>query len=247
MKKSYAVILAAGSGTRMGGAVAKQYQLLGERSVLYYSVRTFEESAVDGIVLVTADGMQEYVKKEIVEKYGFGKVIAVTAGGKARMDSVCAGLRALPEEGIVLIHDGARPFVTAELIGRLLTRMEGEAACIPAVPVRDTIKRARNGAVIDTPERSGLFAVQTPQAFELGVLRLSFQKYREWKQEHPQEEMEVTDDAMLVEKMLGRRVAVENGDARNIKLTTPEDRIIAEAFLAHPLPEEKPEYLYHGS
>ncbi|MDE7300009.1 MAG: 2-C-methyl-D-erythritol 4-phosphate cytidylyltransferase, partial [Lachnospiraceae bacterium] len=164
MRKSYAVILAAGSGTRMGGTVAKQYQLLGDKPVLYYSIRAFEESEVDGIVLVTADGTQEYVKKEIVEKYGFRKVIAVAAGGEERMDSVLEGLRNLPGEGVVLVHDGARPFVTVELIRRLLARMESEAACIPAVPVKDTIKHVCGGIVADTPDRSSLFAVQTPQA-----------------------------------------------------------------------------------
>ena len=103
MKKSYAIILAAGNGTRMGGAVAKQYQLLGGKPVLYYSVRAFEESAVDGIVLVTAAGMEEYAANEIVGRYGFRKVMAVTAGGEQRADSVLEGLRRLPEDGIVLL------------------------------------------------------------------------------------------------------------------------------------------------
>ncbi len=263
MKKSYAIILAAGNGTRMGGAVAKQYQLLGGKPVLYYSVRAFEESAVDGIVLVTAAGMEEYAANEIVGRYGFRKVMAVTAGGEQRADSVLEGLRRMPEDGIVLIHDGARPFVTPDLIHRLLARMEEETACIPAVPLKDTVKRAEGGVVTDTPDRSRLFSVQTPQAFEVGLLRRAFQKYGERKQQHPGERQEITDDAMLVEKMLGGRVVLEEGDYRNIKLTTPEDRFFAEALLADfaagdadalkgkklkgAAEETKPEYLYHGS
>lgn len=238
MKKSYAVILAAGSGTRMGGNIAKQYRILGENPVLYYSVRAFEESPVNSIVLVVTDGMQDYVRKEIVERYNFSKVEAVVVGGNERYKSVYKGLEVLSEEGIVLIHDGARPFVDNALIGRVLKKMETEQACVPAVPLKDTVKRALNGYIQQTIPREELYAVQTPQAFDLGVLKLSYKEYfrflngLEQKKEYKSlANRTVTDDAMLVEAMLGTQVAVVEGDYRNIKLTTPEDWIIAKAFL----------------
>lgn len=225
-KQNYAVILSAGQGSRMGGNIAKQYQLLGGKPVLYYSVRTFEESRINGIVLVVADGMQDYVKHEIVERYGFSKVAAVTAGGKERYHSVYQGLKYIPDESIVLIHDGARPFVSVELIHRLIDKAERTSACIPAVPVKDTIKLAKDSIVTGTPQRNMLYAVQTPQAFRTPLLKKAYEIFRQ------QEGLEVTDDAMLVEQTLGEKVYLEEGDYKNIKLTTPEDMLIAEAFLS---------------
>ena len=237
MKKSYAVILAAGSGTRMGGDIAKQYRMLGEKPVLYYSIRTFEESPIHGIVLVVAENMRDYVRKEIVEKYNFSKVMAVIAGGNERYKSVYKGLEVLSDEGLVLVHDGARPFLDSTLIERVLKKMETEQACIPAVPLKDTVKRALDGYIQETIPREELYAVQTPQAFDLGVLKHSYKEYfkfmdglEQQKEYNSLANRAITDDAMLVEAMLGTRVAVVEGDYRNIKLTTPEDWIIAEAF-----------------
>ncbi len=226
MKECYAVVLAAGSGRRMGGDIPKQYRILCGKPVLYYSLKAFEESRVKGIVLVVSDDMKEQVQKEIIEKLHIEKVIAIVSGGKERQDSVKAGIAVLPETSCVLIHDGARPFVSVELIHRLIDTVQDTSACIPAVPVKDTIKQVRNGMICSTPNRAELYAAQTPQAFATALLAEAFRKA-----EQEASELQVTDDAMLVEEMLGQRVAVIEGDYQNLKLTTAEDMLIAQAFL----------------
>lgn len=225
MKECYAVVLAAGSGRRMGGDVAKQYRILYGKPVLYYSLKAFEKSNIAGIVLVVSEDMREYVQKEVVEKYHINKIKAIVAGGRERQDSVKAGIMILPKDSYVLVHDGARPFVTLELIQRMIDEVQVKKACIPAVPVKDTIKQVRNGEIAATLERAGLYAAQTPQAFATILLQEAFQKAEEMLSP-----LQVTDDAMLVEEVLGRKVAVVEGDYRNIKLTTAEDFLIAQAF-----------------
>lgn len=252
MGKVYAIVLAAGSGRRMGGEVAKQYQPLCGKPVICHTLAAFEQSIADTVVLVVSAGMEEYAKKEIVAPYGFRKVRAVVAGGARRCDSVYAGMchinRALREETrqdgagqekkdaadkvfgsgeIVLVHDGARPFVTPELIAQMARAAKRDVCAVPAVPVKDTVKLVKNGFVEGTPERSALYAVQTPQAFCFPVLWEAFEKYYGLSRQ----ETEITDDAMLVECMLGQKIAVEKGDGRNIKLTTPEDMAFACALL----------------
>lgn len=261
MKKVYAIVLAAGNGSRMGGEIAKQYQPLCGKPVLYYTLSAFERSAADEVVLVVSEQMTEYARREIAERFGFRKVTAVIAGGATRCDSVCAGMRCVRArmesgsfgagecmdmdgaascaggaggmrgEDIVLVHDGARPFVTPELIAKMIDAAQRDACAIPAVPVKDTIKRVQSGFVGETPERNGLYAVQTPQAFRFSVLWEAFERYKE-RTAAAGKAPEITDDAMLVESMLGRRIAVAEGDYRNIKLTTPEDMVLARAFLA---------------
>ncbi len=226
MKECYAVVLAAGSGRRMGGDIPKQYRILCGKPVLYYSLKAFEESGVKGIVLVVSDDMKEWVQGEIIEKFHMKKVIAVVSGGKERQDSVKAGIAVLPEASYVLIHDGARPFVSVELIQRLMATVQETSACIPAVQVKDTIKQVRNRIICSTPNRAELYAAQTPQAFATGLLAEAFRKA---EQEAPG--LQVTDDAMLVEEILGQKVTVIEGDYRNLKLTTAEDMLIAQAFL----------------
>lgn len=262
MEKVYAIVLAAGNGSRMGGKIAKQYQPLCGKPVLYYTLSAFEQSAADEVVLVVSEHMTEYARTQIVERYGFRKVKAVIAGGVKRSDSVYAGMRHIraQEEGgafepgeyigvdgaascaassaklcredIVLVHDGARPFVTPELIAEMIAAAERDVCAIPAVPVKDTIKQVRCGFVEGTPDRSELYAVQTPQAFCFSVLWEAFEKYKEQVRASAGRVPEITDDAMLVECMLGRKIAVVEGDFCNIKLTTPEDMILARAFLA---------------
>lgn len=222
---NYAIVLSAGRGSRMGGDLPKQYQLLGGKPVLYYSLQAFEESRVDGVVLVVEDGMQDYVEREIIKPYGFSKIIAMATGGKERYHSVYAGLRKIPKEAVVLIHDGARPFVTVGLIHRMMEKAAKGVACVPALPVKDTIKEAENGIVTGTPQRDRLYAVQTPQAFGLSLLLKAYEIF--WSRRGAA----ITDDAMLVEQMLGERVCLVEGEPRNIKLTTPEDMMLAELFL----------------
>ncbi|MBQ9120415.1 MAG: 2-C-methyl-D-erythritol 4-phosphate cytidylyltransferase [Lachnospiraceae bacterium] len=226
MKESYAIVLAAGSGRRMGGNVPKQYRILCGKPVLYYSLKAFEESSVAGIVLVVAEDMQSYVQEEIIEKYHIKKIKAVIVGGKERQDSVKAGVMCLPKDSCVLVHDGARPFVSAELIERMIENAQKKKACIPAVAVKDTIKLVHNGEIAATPNRAELYAAQTPQAFWTELLQEAF-----YKLEICEPTLQVTDDAMLVEEVLGQRVAIVDGEYRNIKLTTEEDFVIAQAFL----------------
>ncbi len=226
MNKSYAIVLAGGSGSRMGGDIPKQYRLLKEIPVLCYSLRTFENSAVEGIVIVTADNMQEYVSKELVEKYNIKKIAAITAGGSERYLSVWQGLQCLPDTGTVLVHDGARPFVSEELIGRVLEGAQTYRACIPGIPVKDTIKQVSEQRVVHTPPRRELYAVQTPQAFDLAMLKEAYHRLLGGGKDN----VEITDDAMLVETILGETVHVVEGDIYNMKLTTPEDMLVAEIF-----------------
>lgn len=239
MERIYAVVLAAGNGSRMGGSIAKQYRLLGGKPVICHTLAAFEESVVDGVVLVVQAGTEEYAQAQIVRKYGFRKVKSVVGGGRERCDSVYAGMRCIRAgmgeedcaEGVVLVHDGARPFVTPELIARMAGAAERQACAIPAVPVKDTIRQVRSGFVEETLDRSALYAVQTPQAFRFSVLWDAFEAYAKRRGKAPGQAAKITDDAMLVECMLGRRAALEPGDYRNIKLTTPEDMLIARAFL----------------
>ena len=154
-KKTAAVVLAAGSGKRMGTSVHKQYLLIKGKPVIYYTLRAFELSEVDEIILVTGADEIDYCSREIVEKYNFQKVRAVIAGGKERYDSVYEGLKALSDCDYVLIHDGARPLISSVLINANISCVQEKEACITAVPAKDTIKVVDNkGYVADTPERS---------------------------------------------------------------------------------------------
>lgn len=226
MEKITAVVLAAGSGRRMNSEVPKQYMMLADHPVLYYALHAFEESEVSEIVVVTGADEIEYCHREIVERYGFGKVRAIVEGGKERCHSVYAGLVAVQDADYVLIHDGARPFVTAEIIRNSLVCVRRERACIVGMPVKDTVKVVDEGGIVrETPDRSTLWQVQTPQTFDYGMIREAYEKMMR------QSAIQVTDDAMVLEQMTGHPVRVIEGSYRNIKITTPEDLLIAEAYL----------------
>ena len=225
-KRTAAIVLAAGSGKRMGTSVHKQYLLIKDKPVIYYTLQAFEASDVDDIILVTGADEIDYCRETIVEKYGFKKVRAVIAGGKERYDSVYEGLKALSDCDYVLIHDGARPLISRALINANITCVQEEKACVTAVPAKDTIKVADNqGYVADTPDRSKLWQIQTPQTFSYALVLEAYRKRAEAGDDT------VTDDAMVVEKYANHPIYLLKGDYRNIKITTPEDLIIAEAFL----------------
>lgn len=220
-----AIVLAAGQGRRMNSKIQKQFMLLQNKPVLYYSLQCFQESEVDQIILVTGETEIEYCQKEIVEKYGFSKVKAIVPGGKERYDSVEQGLNCI-EDGIVLIHDGARPFVTQEMIHQsIVTAMEA-GACTIGVPVKDTIKVVdENQYGIETPDRKTLWQIQTPQTFQVSLIKKAYDCMR-------QSEMgNITDDTMLVEQYCGVRTKMIEGNYQNLKITTPEDLVLAEALL----------------
>lgn len=226
MMKYTAIVLAAGSGSRMNTKVKKQYLLLEEKPILYYSLKTFEDSAVTDIILVVGQGEVEYCKKEIVERYQFRKVTAIVEGGKERYHSVFEGLKAAKNADYVLIHDGARPFVTEEILNRAMCSVKKYRACVVGMPVKDTIKIAdENEYSKETPERKNVWMVQTPQCFEFNLI---YEAYEKMLQE---EDRTITDDAMVLERVHGLPVKLIEGSYRNIKITTPEDMIIAEAYL----------------
>ena len=221
-----AIVLAAGQGKRMQSDVPKQFMMIGDKPVLYYTLKAFEASDVDDVVLVTGADEVEYCKEYFTADGGFRKVKAVAAGGKERYDSVYQGLLASDGSDYVLIHDGARPVISAKLINENIKCVKVHDACITAVPAKDTIKVAdQNGFVESTPDRSLLWQVQTPQSFDYDLILKAHQMRLR------AEDTAVTDDAMLVEKYTGCKVKLLMGDYKNIKITTPEDMIIAGGFL----------------
>lgn len=224
--KVTAIVLAAGSGKRMNSKVHKQYLLLDGKPVLYYSLKAFEESEVDKVVLVVGAGEVDYCKKEIVEQYGFAKVTAIVEGGKERYHSVYEGLKATGETDYVLIHDGARPFLTQDIIERTITSVVQCHACVVGMPVKDTIKIVDEEKFAkETPNRTDVWQVQTPQAFSYELI------YDAYTRMLASDETGITDDAMVVERMTDYKVKLIEGSYRNIKITTPEDLLVAETYL----------------
>lgn len=223
-EKITAIVLAGGNGTRMGSSCKKQYILLNGRPILYYSLKAFQESSVDDIVLVTNE--EEYCRDEILEKYNLNKVSKIVSGGTERFDSVYAGLLAAKDCSYVLIHDGARPFVTQDMIQKSIDAVKIYHACVIGMPVKDTIKIADENKFADkTPKRESVWQIQTPQTFSYDLILKAYDKVLKEKPEG------ITDDAMVVEYGNDTKVKLLSGSYKNIKITTPEDLIIAEAFL----------------
>lgn len=224
-----ALIPAAGMGKRMGASINKQYLLLAGKPILAHTLQLFQDAPfVDAIYPIVPLDEIPYCRDEVVNRYGLDKVRQIVAGGAERQNSVMNGLRAVEgcgDDTVVLIHDGVRPFVPTAVLHRSVEVAREYEGALVAVPVKDTVKVVEGGFVTATPPRVGLWLAQTPQAFRYGVIRAA----------HEVAEAEGflgTDDASLVER-LGDRVHVVIGDYRNIKITTPEDMILAEAFLSH--------------
>ena len=230
MEKVTAIVLAAGQGKRMNSTVAKQFLTLRDKPVIYYSLKAFEQSLVDEIVLVTGDGQVDYCKREIVERYHINKVTQIVEGGSERYDSVYQGLVNTESTDYVLIHDGARPFITAEMINRMIEQVKIWKACILGIPVKDTIKAVDNkGYITATPDRKTLWAAQTPQAFEYAAIRRAYEAFFQRKDN---KSLTVTDDAFVYEVFCRLPVKMLSGSYENIKLTTPEDLILAEQLIS---------------
>ena len=226
MEKITAVVLAAGAGKRMHSDVHKQYMMLAGRPVLFYALQAFAESAVTDIVAVVGAGEIDYCRKEIVEKYHIQKVCAVVEGGRERYHSVYEGLKAADGSDYVLIHDGARPLVTADIISRSIACVREGDSCVVGMPVKDTIKVVgADGFAKETPKRSSLWQIQTPQTFPYGRIREAYEKVM------AQGDSAVTDDAMMLETAFGEQVRVIEGSYQNLKITTPEDIMAAELYL----------------
>lgn len=229
--KTSAVVLAAGRGKRMNSDKPKQYIELAGYPILYYTLRAFEESPVDEIILVCGKDEKEFCQDKIVSKYGFRKIRAITEGGKERYHSVYRGLLKCSTPDYVLIHDGARPFVTEKIMMDTIKGAEEGNGCVTGVPVTDTIKVIdQDGMVVETPERASLYAIHTPQTFPYSLIRSAYEKLIREENETgvPRK---VTDDAMVLEVMLGKKVKVVTGSEQNIKVTTPKDLILAERIL----------------
>ena len=221
-----AIVLAAGKGKRMGTDKPKQYMDLAGKPMLCYSLEAFEKSPVDGIVLVTGADETEYCKKEIVEKYRFSKVEKVVAGGAERFLSVYEGLKQCKDMDYVLIHDGARPFLTEEVIKTCMDGVVHYGACVCAVPAKDTMKLAdTEGFCTVTPQRDKIWQVQTPQCFSTKEICAAYERM----QLAP--DVKITDDAMVMELFGEKKVKLLQGDYNNIKITTPEDLMLAEVIL----------------
>jgi len=225
--KAIALIPAAGMGKRMGAAINKQYLLLNGMPIVAHTIALFEHAPfIDDIYLVIPEPEIPYCREHVVERYGFAKVRRIVPGGAERQNSVLNGLRAVADardDDLVLIHDGVRPLVPVHVLERALETAAKHEAALVAVPAKDTVKIVADGIVRETPPRENIWLAQTPQAFTYGVIRAAHEAA-------DAERFIGTDDAMLVER-LGRDVHVVPGDYRNIKITTPEDLILAEAFL----------------
>lgn len=226
-----AVVVAAGKGNRMNSSTKKQYLLLGDRPVVAHTLQVFQDcDIVDGVVAVVPRGEEEYFTENIVVKYGFTKVRKVIVGGVTRQGSVSRGLDVIDTD-IVVIHDGVRPFLDCNLVQegvRLLLKGDCHGtAC--AVPVKDTVKAInQEGFVEKTLYREHLRAVQTPQCFYFKIIKEVYKKA-------DCEGIQATDDAGLLE-YYGYRVRLYPGSYTNIKITTPEDMVFADALVKGGIP-----------
>ncbi len=226
--KSIALIPAAGMGKRMGASINKQYLLLNGLPIVARTISVFERSPlIDSIYLVIPADEISYCREHVVEACGFKKV-TIVPGGKERQHSVMNGLNAIREiadyNDVVLIHDGVRPLVTEAVLSESIAVARISDGALVAVPAKDTIKVVVDGIVVSTPPRETLWQAQTPQSFRFGIIHAA----------HLSAEADGfigTDDASLIERS-GGKISIVTGDYRNIKITTPEDLVLAQAFLA---------------
>lgn len=226
MKKIAAIIVAGGSGKRMESPIKKQFITLRNKEILAYTIEAFQKSQVDEIIVVTGQEDIEKVKTDIVLKYDFNKVRHIVEGGKERQDSVYNGLLAVSEDiSYVMIHDGARPFISQGVLKQAIDKTLQYNATVVAVPVKDTIKRINTdtNTIKKTLPRQELYAAQTPQSFSKDLLLKAYAFAKE-------KNLAVTDDSSIVEAY-GHPVHIVLGDYTNIKMTTPEDLILGEQIL----------------
>ena len=225
-QKICALIPAAGSGSRMRSSVKKPYLNLGDKPILAHTIGAFDRNPVIDTIDVIVDASNlEMCQSTVIAPNGFHKVRDLVVGGQTRQASVFNGLQSLPiDADCIIVHDGARPFVTDEIIFACVEAAYEYGAAVVAVPVKDTIKVANaDGFIVDTPDRDKLWAVQTPQAFRASALLDAHANAQ-------RKGITATDDAMLVEK-LGFKVKIVSGSESNLKITTQEDLIIAEALM----------------
>jgi 2-C-methyl-D-erythritol 4-phosphate cytidylyltransferase len=226
VSKVTALIIAAGMGRRMGKAVAKQFLPLGDKPLLAHTLLVFQRSAeIDEIIPILSQEDIENCLRNVIERYHISKVKTLVVGGKERQDSVANGLQKLEKDtSVVLVHDGVRPFVTTEMIKETVDLAKKGECVVVGVPIKDTIKEVDEAGIIrHTLERSRLWAIQTPQVFPLNILKRAYEESYKHK-------VYGTDEATLVERA-GGKVRVIMGSYENIKITTPEDLVLAEEIL----------------
>lgn len=230
---NYCILLSGGKGKRMGSNTPKQYLEILGHPLIYYSLKAFQESPlIDRIIIVSSPNYENYFKG-IIKEYNFDKVYGIAKAGQERYDSVFSGLSMIPDadisdENVCLIHDGARPLVTTDIIENCVADALKYKASVAAVKAKDTIKVAnKEGFAIKTPDRASLYQIQTPQSFGLKLVIDAYKKMYE-----AQETNGVTDDAMVVSKFAGVDPFLTESSYKNIKATTPEDLAIIECFLS---------------
>ena len=237
--KTVAIILAAGSGKRMGTSTKKQFLLLLDKPILFYSLKAFEESFIDEVILVTSPEDKQYVKEEIVEKYNFTKVTKIVEGGKERYHSVLNGLNSIDSADYIFVHDGARPLVDKDILERALEGVSKYKACVVGVPSKDTIKIANeSGMVASTPNRNLVWNIQTPQVFDFQLIKEAYNNVVAREVELRANGVNITDDAMVLEEYSHHPVKLIVGAYENIKVTTKDDLVLAEEFLRRKIYEE---------
>lgn len=223
---SSAIILLGGEGKRMKSDVKKQYINIKGFPIIYYTIKAFEKSNIDEIVLVVPKGEEELVRKDIVDFYSFSKVKTIVEGGSERIWSVKNGLLVSKGE-YVLIHDGVRPLISTNKINSIIKEVQKKRRVILALPSKDTIKIVKDGKIEKTVDRKTTYIIQTPQAFLRDDILDSYKKI---EKNSKIDITKITDDAMLLE-LTGKDVYVTMGDYRNIKLTTKEDIDTVESLL----------------
>lgn len=217
------VVVAAGNATRMEG-LDKLLITLNDIPVLAHTLKALNQcELIHEIIVVTREDLMVDISK-LCKEFQIEKATKIMVGGTERIDSVLAGVREVREDATIIgIHDGARPFVSQELLEEVLLSAARNAAAAPAIPVIDTIKKANNHLVEETLDRNTLWAVQTPQVFEASLIKVALEKAKEDK-------LSVTDDCSVVEKM-GMKVTLTKGATQNIKITTPLDLVVAQGIL----------------
>ncbi|MGD6782151.1 2-C-methyl-D-erythritol 4-phosphate cytidylyltransferase [Sutcliffiella horikoshii] len=218
------IVLAAGQGKRMKAGKNKQFIELEGKPVIIHTLSVFEADPWCSEIKLVINEKEKDIFKELLHQYPVQKIKEMVIGGEERQDSVYNGLTSLQSAEIVLVHDGARPFISQEVIHNLVEKASKEGAAIVGVPVKDTIKRVSKAGVVEqTVERSSLWSIQTPQAFRYPILKEAHDKAKT-------ENYLGTDEASLVER-IHVPVHIVQGEYENFKLTTPEDLILAKAFL----------------
>jgi 2-C-methyl-D-erythritol 4-phosphate cytidylyltransferase len=219
--KEYAIIVAGGSGNRMQSSIPKQFLLLEGKPILFHTIEAFYHysSSLEIIVVLPEKEMESW--KNLVNQYGFNIRVNLTTGGKSRFESVKNGLQTITQqEGLVAVHDGVRPLVTKEIIGNAFQQAASKGNAVVAVSPKDSVRQIQNNGSVFL-ERNSIRLVQTPQTFQLAQLRAAYQC---------DDDESITDDASVVERS-GKAIFLIEGHYENIKITTPEDLVIAEAIL----------------